>query len=87
MSTSVPRLGPRDRGLSAAWTPSAPACQGHSTRVAYRPAPDAITIAELWEVGAYALGIRLIGVSIAAIRHITDFIEAELNPQSEREAS
>lgn len=39
------------------WCPCA-ACQGHSTRVAHRPAPDSTTIAALWEVGAYALGIR-----------------------------
>lgn len=39
------------------WCPCA-ACQGHGTRIAYRPAPATITIAELWEVGAYALGVR-----------------------------
>ena len=39
------------------WCPCA-ACQGHSSRVAYREAPDDTRIAELWEVGAYALGVR-----------------------------
>lgn len=39
------------------WCPCA-GCQGHSTRVAYREAPAATQIAELWEVGAYALGVK-----------------------------
>ena len=40
-----------------AWCPCA-ACQGHSSRVAHHPAPADTHIAELWEVGAYALGVR-----------------------------
>jgi DUF971 family protein len=39
------------------WCPCA-VCQGHSIRVAFRSAPDSTRIAELWEVGAYALGVR-----------------------------
>ncbi len=39
------------------WCPCA-GCQGHGNRVAYRAAPDSTTIAALWEVGAYALGIK-----------------------------
>ncbi|PRP94164.1 hypothetical protein ENSA5_41190 [Enhygromyxa salina] len=40
-----------------AWCPCA-GCQGHSSRIAHRPAPDSTTISSLWEVGAYALGLR-----------------------------
>lgn len=40
-----------------AWCPCA-ACQGHSTRIAYQAAPASTAIADLWEVGAYALGVR-----------------------------
>jgi DUF971 family protein len=39
------------------WCPCA-GCQGHSTRIAYKPAPETTTIAAIWEVGAYALGVR-----------------------------
>lgn len=39
------------------WCPCA-GCQGHSTTVAHRPAPDSVKIDALWEVGAYALGVR-----------------------------
>lgn len=40
-----------------AWCPCA-VCQGHTNRVAFRRAPDSTSIAKLWEVGAYALGVR-----------------------------
>jgi len=40
-----------------AWCPCA-GCQGHGIRVAYREAPATTRIADLWEVGAYALGIK-----------------------------
>jgi DUF971 family protein len=40
-----------------AWCPCA-GCQGHSTRVAYREPPADARAADLWEVGAYALGIK-----------------------------
>ena len=39
------------------WCPCA-GCQGHSNRIAYRPAPADVSIEALWEVGAYALGVR-----------------------------
>jgi DUF971 family protein len=39
------------------WCPCA-VCQGHSGRVMHRSAPDSMTITKLWEVGAYALGVR-----------------------------
>ena len=39
------------------WCPCA-VCQGHGTRVAHHGAPDSTKIADLWEVGAYALGVR-----------------------------
>ncbi|MFO7561461.1 MAG: DUF971 domain-containing protein [Enhygromyxa sp.] len=39
------------------WCPCA-GCQGHGTRVAYREAPAETRIDALWEVGAYALGIK-----------------------------
>lgn len=43
-----------------AWCPCA-GCQGHSTTIAYRPAPARAAparIADIWEVGSYAIGIR-----------------------------
>lgn len=39
------------------WCPCA-GCQGHSTRIEHRPAPEDTRVAELWEIGAYALGIK-----------------------------
>lgn len=39
------------------WCPCA-SCQGHSARVVHRLAPESTSIAALWEVGAYALGVR-----------------------------
>ncbi|WP_052552673.1 DUF971 domain-containing protein [Enhygromyxa salina] len=39
------------------WCPCA-GCQGHSTRIAYLGSPATTTIAGLWEVGAYALGVK-----------------------------
>ena len=39
------------------WCPCA-VCQGHGTTVAHHRAPDSTTITALWEVGAYALGVR-----------------------------
>jgi len=39
------------------WCPCA-GCQGHSTRIAHRPAPADTRVAGLWEVGAYALGVK-----------------------------
>ncbi len=39
------------------WCPCA-GCQGHSSTIQFRPPPGDVRIAELWEVGAYALGVR-----------------------------
>ena len=39
------------------WCPCAE-CQGHSGRVQYRPVEGAVHAAGLYEMGAYALGIR-----------------------------
>lgn len=39
------------------WCPCAE-CQGHSNTIRYRPPSDALTIEDIWEVGAYAVGIR-----------------------------
>lgn len=43
--------------LLRGWCPCA-ACQGHSPGLRFHDHGDAITIAELHEVGAYALGVR-----------------------------
>ena len=40
-----------------AWCPCA-GCQGHSNTIAHRPAGADMRAAKLWEVGAYALGVR-----------------------------
>ena len=37
---------------------SCAACQGHQQRVVYHPADESTHLAEMWEVGAYALGMR-----------------------------
>jgi DUF971 family protein len=34
------------------------ACQGHQKKVRYHPAPDTVQLEAMWEVGAYALGLR-----------------------------
>jgi DUF971 family protein len=39
------------------WCPCA-GCQGHGNRIAHLAAPADTSIDALWEVGAYALGIR-----------------------------
>ena len=39
------------------WCPCA-ACQGHGIEIAYRTPPEDISIQGLYEMGAYALGIR-----------------------------
>ncbi|NVB43374.1 DUF971 domain-containing protein [Pseudenhygromyxa sp. WMMC2535] len=39
------------------WCPCA-SCQGHSNTVSFHPAPESTRVAALWEVGAYALGVR-----------------------------
>jgi len=39
------------------WCPCAE-CQGHSNIIKYRPAPRDTSLIEVWEVGAYAIGLR-----------------------------
>ena len=39
------------------WCPCAE-CQGHSNLVRYHPTSDNVSIAEMWEVGAYAVGLK-----------------------------
>ena len=40
-----------------AWCPCAE-CQGHSNIIQHRPAPTDTRIEAMWEVGAYAIGLR-----------------------------
>ena len=44
-------------GLLRGWCPCA-TCQGHTPGIRFHEPPAGVTIAELHEVGAYALGIR-----------------------------
>ena len=39
------------------WCPCA-TCQGHSNVVKYQPAADTTALEEMWEIGAYAVGLR-----------------------------